>query len=38
MASLAVESKEVKILMALLGIDFYSAMLIVAEIGHQEIS
>jgi transposase len=32
-ASIAVESEEVKLLMTLPGIDFYSAMLIVAEIG-----
>jgi transposase len=32
-ASIAVESEEIKLLMTLPGIDFYSAMLIVAEIG-----
>lgn len=32
-ASLAVESEEIKLLMTLPGINFYSAMLIVAEIG-----
>jgi transposase len=33
-ASLAKESDEVKLLMTLPGIDFYSAMLIIAEIGN----
>ncbi len=32
-ASIAIESEEIKLLMTLLGIDFYSSMLMVAEIG-----